>query len=57
MLEYEVLQLLFQLMKSKKLPKKHWNDVFGWEMSEHIYAQILKVLIEGECDGSLILIN
>jgi hypothetical protein len=44
MLEYEVLQLWFQFMKSKKLPKKHWNDAFGWEMGEHIHAQILKVL-------------
>jgi hypothetical protein len=31
-------------MKSKKLPKKHRNNAFGWEMGEHIHAQILKVL-------------
>jgi hypothetical protein len=50
-------------MKSKKFPKKHWNDAFGWEMGEHIHAQIFsgntvnQSGVEGECDGSSILIN
>jgi hypothetical protein len=34
----------FNLWTWKFLPKKHWNDAFGWEMGEHIHAQIWKVL-------------
>jgi hypothetical protein len=43
-LEYEVLQPLFQFMKMKSFPKKHRSDVLGWEMCEHIYAQVLQTL-------------
>ncbi len=44
MLEYEVLQPLFQFMKVKSFPKKYRSDVFGWEMCEHTYAQVLQTL-------------
>jgi len=29
------------------LAKKHWNDVFMWEMGEHIHPHVLKVNVMG----------
>lgn len=44
MFKYEALWPLFQFMKVKILPKKHWSDAYGWEMGEYIDAQVLKAL-------------
>jgi hypothetical protein len=33
---YEDFQPLFEFLKNKSNPKKHWFDGVGWEIVEHI---------------------
>jgi len=44
MVEYEVLKLLFEYLRMKNMPKKHWKDAYGWEVGKNIHLQVLKVL-------------
>jgi len=32
---------LLKFLKVKNLPRKHWFETSGWEMSEHLHASIL----------------
>ena len=41
MCDYEHEQYLLRHLKVKNLPKKHWSETSGWEMSEHMHATVL----------------
>jgi hypothetical protein len=40
MVEYESMQLLLEHLGVPKLPKKHWSDNSGWEISEAIHRAV-----------------
>ena len=45
MCDYEREQYLLRHLKVKNLPRKHWSETSGWEMSEHLHASILSALM------------
>ena len=44
MCDYEREQYLLRHLKVKNLPRKHWSESSGWEMSEHIHVCVLAAL-------------
>ena len=46
MLEYESLNLLFNFLQVRHLPKKHWSDNSGWAMADVMYALVKAKLQE-----------
>jgi hypothetical protein len=39
--DYEDFKPLFSFLKSKKNPKKHWNDTILWEIGNHVHNHVL----------------
>lgn len=44
MVEYEALKPIYECLRVKNMPKKHWNGAYGWEIGKHIHLQVLKAL-------------
>ncbi len=44
MCDYERTMTLFLHLKVKNVPKKHWSETSGWEMSEHMHGCVLSAL-------------
>jgi hypothetical protein len=42
MIDYEDFKPLFEFLKLRSIPKKHWTNGVGWEMSEHIKNEVKK---------------
>ena len=45
MCDYEREQYLLRHLKVKNLPRKHWSETSGWEMSEHLHGSVLSALM------------
>jgi hypothetical protein len=41
MTKYKDLKSLYEFLKLKNTPKKHWSDSLGWEIEEYVHNQIL----------------
>jgi hypothetical protein len=44
MIPYENLQLLYEFLKFRFLPKKHWSNGASREITKYIQAKVLKVI-------------
>jgi hypothetical protein len=50
MTDYKYLRPLYEFLKLKNTPKKHWNDFSSWEILKYLHNQVLvttKVAIHG----------
>ena len=44
MCDYEYEQYLLRHLRVKNVPRKHWSETSGWEMSEHMHGCVLDAL-------------
>jgi hypothetical protein len=44
MVDYERCHALFEHLRVKNMPKKHWSESMGWDISEHMHMSVLKAL-------------
>ena len=44
MCDYEREQYLLRHLRVKNVPKEHWSETSGWEMSEHMHGCVLDAL-------------
>jgi hypothetical protein len=44
MTNYKNLRPLYEFLKLKSTPNKHYNDSLGWEIVEHLHNQILSTI-------------
>jgi hypothetical protein len=50
MTDYKYLRPMYECLKPKNTPKKHWNDSSSWEITKHLHNQVLvttKATIQG----------
>jgi hypothetical protein len=50
MADYKYLRPLYEFLKLKNTPKKHWSNSSSWEIAKHLHNQVLaatKVIIWG----------
>jgi hypothetical protein len=44
MIDYENFKPLFEFLKLRFIPKKHWIDGAHWEMVEHMHNEMKKAI-------------